>query len=348
MMSASPVGNFYIYSFDGKLLQVYDVYGHLLKDYIYMGGRLIAEYDYVGARFLYYTPDQINTTRVITDQGGNVVYSAVHDPYGGIQQTGAGNTYDPQLKFSGKERDSESQLDYFGARYYDRSQYRFISLDPASFGLRSNDPQLLNSYSFAKGNPLSYIETSGRFPVSITVTRTGYTSGWGVIGTFIMITSRGCIVGSTIEPPLGGSVLAQKANSNRAILAGTYGGYLGPETLAHGQKINTIILKGVLLGSRTDVCFHEGSAVGDTTGCIGVGDKSVRKAMYDLVYGEMMIRVNLAIAAMSDVNPVALSVIEAFLGLPSAAWFPEFDITIIDGPGMFLSLPDKYVCPQFC
>ena len=127
MMSASPVGNFYIYSFDGKLLQMYDVFGALLKDYIYMGNRLIAEYDHVGARFLCYTPDQINTTRVITDQGGNVVYSAVYDPYGGIQQSSPSNTYDPQLKFSGKERDAESQLDYFAARYYDRSQYRFIS-----------------------------------------------------------------------------------------------------------------------------------------------------------------------------------------------------------------------------
>jgi thioredoxin 1 len=64
-LSASPVGNYYLYSFDGKLLQTYNVYGVLLKDYIYMGDRLIAEYDHVGSRFLYYTPDQINSTRVV-------------------------------------------------------------------------------------------------------------------------------------------------------------------------------------------------------------------------------------------------------------------------------------------
>ena len=73
---ASPVGNFYLYSFDGKLLQVYDVYGTLLKDFIYMGSRLIAEYDHVAARLLYFTPDQINSTRVVTDQSRNVVYPA--------------------------------------------------------------------------------------------------------------------------------------------------------------------------------------------------------------------------------------------------------------------------------
>ena len=169
LMSASPVGNFYIYSFDGKLLQLYNVYGTLLKDYIYMGDRLIAEYDHVGARFLYYTPDQINTTRVITDQSGNVVYSVVHDPYGGIQQTGTNNTYDPQLKFSGKERDAESELDYFEARYYDRMQYRFISIDPRLAVDRAClDPQRWNLYSFCMNNPLAFLDENGMEAISAT------------------------------------------------------------------------------------------------------------------------------------------------------------------------------------
>jgi RHS repeat-associated protein len=164
MMSASPVGNFYIYSFDGKLLQLYNVYGTLLKDYVYMGDRLIAEYDHVGARFLYYTPDQINTTRVVTDGSGTVVYSAVHDPYGGIQQTGTNNTYDPQLKFSGKERDAESGLDYFGARYYDRSQYRFISPDPKLISqVAQADPQRWSLYPYCANNPVNMVDPSGRW-----------------------------------------------------------------------------------------------------------------------------------------------------------------------------------------
>ena len=40
-------GNYYLYSFDGKLLRQYDVSGVLLKDFIYMGNRLVAEYDLV-------------------------------------------------------------------------------------------------------------------------------------------------------------------------------------------------------------------------------------------------------------------------------------------------------------
>jgi RHS repeat-associated protein len=166
-LSASPVGNYYLYSFDGKLLQTYNVYGVLLKDYIYMGDRLIAEYDHVGSRYLFYTPDQINSTRVVTDSAGTVVYSAAHDPYGGIQQTWV-NTFDPTPKFSGKERDAESQLDYFGARYYDKAQYRFISVDSMiSLQLAQASTQRWNLYAYCIGNPANYIDNTGRYGVSV-------------------------------------------------------------------------------------------------------------------------------------------------------------------------------------
>jgi len=96
---------------------------------IYTGAKLVAEYQPVGSKYYYHTTDQINPTRVVTDDLGNVVYAAAHDPYGGVQQTWV-NTFDPALKFSGKERDAESGLDYFGARYYDHTLYRFLSVDP--------------------------------------------------------------------------------------------------------------------------------------------------------------------------------------------------------------------------
>jgi hypothetical protein len=64
----------------------------------------------------YYTSDQINSTRIVTNSSGTVVYSAVFDPFGGMQKQWV-NTYTPSLKFSGKERESGSELDYFGARY---------------------------------------------------------------------------------------------------------------------------------------------------------------------------------------------------------------------------------------
>ncbi len=101
----------------------------------------------------YYTSDQINSTRIITDSTGTVVYSALFDPYGGMQKQWV-NTYSPSLKFSGKERESKSELDYFGARYYDHMRYRFISVDPMiNKDEALVNPQLWNLYSYCRNNP---------------------------------------------------------------------------------------------------------------------------------------------------------------------------------------------------
>jgi len=122
----------------------------------------IAEYRNAGARLLYYASDQISSTRIVTDGSGTVVYAAAHEPYGGIQKMWT-SAYDPSLKFSGKQRDPESELDYFGARYYDRSLYRFLSVDPRTNQcLHVLEPQLWNLYGYCKMNPISYIDPDGR------------------------------------------------------------------------------------------------------------------------------------------------------------------------------------------
>jgi|GEM_PF-3923448 len=167
-----------------------------MREYIYAGGMLAAEYVQVTAKYYYYTTDQIRSSRVITDQSGTVVYSAQFDPYGGIifeSNTG----YAPKLKFSGKEREKESKLVYFGARYYDKKSFRFLSVDPVMD--RSNiyfhgsettkamqftssikngkdqndskqkimnrgfsDPQSWNLYSFCRNSPILNYDPDGR------------------------------------------------------------------------------------------------------------------------------------------------------------------------------------------
>ena len=158
---------YYIHSFDGKLLAEYDSTGVCQKDYIYMGNKLIAEYQPVIAKYYYYTSDQINSTRVITDSTGTVVYSAVFDPFGGMQKQWV-NTYSPSLKFSGKERESRSELDYFGARYYDHLRYRFISVDPMINKEEAlANPQLWNLYAYCRNNPVTYYDPFGSIDVKL-------------------------------------------------------------------------------------------------------------------------------------------------------------------------------------
>jgi len=65
-------------------------------------------------------------------------------------------------KFTGKERDAESGLDYFGARYYGSALGRFTSPDPVYFQARMlKDPQAFNLYAYGRNNPLKYVDPTG-------------------------------------------------------------------------------------------------------------------------------------------------------------------------------------------
>ena len=70
------------------------------------------------------------------------------------------------LQFTGKERDGESGLDYFGARYFSGDQGRFTSPDwstapqPVPYADLSN-PQTLNLYGYVRNNPLRRRDLDG-------------------------------------------------------------------------------------------------------------------------------------------------------------------------------------------
>jgi RHS repeat-associated protein len=69
-------------------------------------------------------------------------------------------------RYTGKERDAESGLDYFGARYYASSMGRFMSPDwsakaqPVPYAKLSN-PQTLNLYGYMQNNPLGGVDQDG-------------------------------------------------------------------------------------------------------------------------------------------------------------------------------------------
>src|SRR5207249_8874003 len=79
----------------------------------------------------------------------------------------AGNTPigqgDQPKRFTGKERDAETGLDYFGARYYGSKIGRFTTTDPV-YTWRENlvDPQRWNRYAYGRNNPLRFVDPDGR------------------------------------------------------------------------------------------------------------------------------------------------------------------------------------------
>ena len=171
---------YFIYSSTGKLLVEDNWTAVTSKDHIYFNGQLIAtrtEADYVRLFF----KDHLGSTRsvvkidpVIVDfYGWGTSWMTVQyfdwNPYGEIR-SGGGDPDGATEKFTGKERDSGSNLDYFGARYYDGGRsywdnggatFRWISAD--SVMQRPNDPASHNKYSYARNDPINMIDRDGRF-----------------------------------------------------------------------------------------------------------------------------------------------------------------------------------------
>ena len=66
-------------------------------------------------------------------------------------------------KFTGKERDAETGLDYFGARYMSAAQGRFTSPDKPFADQHLEDPQSWNLYAYGRNNPLFFVDPSGQY-----------------------------------------------------------------------------------------------------------------------------------------------------------------------------------------
>ena len=112
--------------------------------------------------------DAVGSVRVVTDDKGKVIERHDYLPFGEECTTGpcatnpgvgAGQT----KKFTGKERDAETGLDYFGARYYGSKIGRFATVDP-TMTIQENllDPQRWNRYAYGRNNPLRFVDPDGR------------------------------------------------------------------------------------------------------------------------------------------------------------------------------------------
>jgi RHS repeat-associated protein len=135
----------YVYDGDGRRVKKTDSAGTTVFVYN-AGGQLIAKYhsDPVppaagGGGTSYLTSDHLGSTRVVTRTDGSVKARYDYLPFGeelgatiGSRTVGMGYSAadSTRQKFTQKERDSESGLDYFGERYYSSAQGRFTTVDP--------------------------------------------------------------------------------------------------------------------------------------------------------------------------------------------------------------------------
>ena len=131
----------------------------------------------------WYHPDHLGSTSVVTDPDGEAYERIEYTPFGEMwlehqhDANTRGEGYIP-YRFTSKEWDEETGLYYYGARYLEPKLSRWMSADPAGFGLvnpmeQNNEGKLkakqdystvevLNWYSYVSNNLIRYIDPTGK------------------------------------------------------------------------------------------------------------------------------------------------------------------------------------------
>jgi RHS repeat-associated protein len=159
---AKEAATYYIYDLSGHVMSEYgDCQTCLSTDYIYLNGGLTAIYANSTTYFVH--PDHLGSTRLMTAYPTPSVYNC-NDYYPFGELIACGSTGGTTHKFTGQERDTESNLDNFQARYTSSTLGRFMSPDPANAGAESTNPQSWNMYSYAVNSPLVLTDPTGLGP----------------------------------------------------------------------------------------------------------------------------------------------------------------------------------------
>jgi RHS repeat-associated protein len=99
---------------------------------------------------LYFSQDHLGSTVTLTNSLGATVSQVNYDSFG----NSAGNSF-TRYDYTGRERDGDTGLMYYRARWYDPKVGRFISEDPA--GLSGG----LNLYGYVGGDPVNMVDPQG-------------------------------------------------------------------------------------------------------------------------------------------------------------------------------------------
>ena len=104
----------------------------------------------------WYLSDHLGSTTLLINESGLEIERTEYYPYGEVQSGGL-----EKYGFTGQENDADTELMYYGARYYS-PEYR-VFVQPDTMLPDPYNPQALNRYAYTLNNPVKYDDASGHF-----------------------------------------------------------------------------------------------------------------------------------------------------------------------------------------
>lgn len=164
-----------------------------------------------GIRYLH--PDHLGSTTLQTDGSGTETNRIVYSAYGRVDQKNSFGADDVRFKFTGKELDSESELYYYGARYYDPQLKVFTTPDPKQ--------QFDNSYVYVGSDPVTRIDPDGQAFIEIAITSTAVAT---TTGTAAAATTTGAVAFAGSGMSVGGAAAVNALTGLAAPASAAVGG----------------------------------------------------------------------------------------------------------------------------
>jgi RHS repeat-associated protein len=166
---AKSTGKLYFFGTGSAPVLETDAAGAITNEYVFFNGKRVAMLRASDSTVHYYFADQIGSAVKVTSADGSTVEQWIeYHPYG--EETVITDTLGQMYRFTGKEHDPETNLDYFGARYYGSTFGRFLTPDWAATPVpipyaQMGIPQTLNLYTYVQNNPITGVDPDGHDPV---------------------------------------------------------------------------------------------------------------------------------------------------------------------------------------
>lgn len=155
---------------NGQLVEERNASNVVTTSYIYARAQLLATETPSSTN--YTVTDQLGSPRVIVNGSGSVVARRDFLPFG--EELYADGTYRTttqaytitgadavRQRFTGYQKDSETELDFAQARYYNNRHARFTAVDPLLASGKSSDPQTFNRYTYSQNQPIKLTDPTG-------------------------------------------------------------------------------------------------------------------------------------------------------------------------------------------